>query len=468
LFRAEGIEVRLQQDWGDHDPDIWVYMPARPKETSDDGEDGTSALSLTNADTADSESISLPDGFVAAAAIEVTPDVVRIGRFSLPRRADVPEDHALLPKDEVEDYCIDRPTFANLEHVAASVALREPVLLEGDTSTSKTSVIQYLAKLVRQPMIRVNMSSHTDPLDLLGRWVPGESGGFRYVEGPLPFAMKNGIWAVFDEVNLASSGCLERLNAALERHPSLLLNETDGSRIAGEAVHPAFRIFATMNPASYSGRSVLSPAWRNRFSGYRWCQVPSERDFEAMLRYWVYGDQPVLKRDGARIQGPAHPRPQFATLARFRVMPALLTALARFHCSVIGLTGHQDNAGAPRLGAIRKERYVFTRRNLFDALKCICAQVGEGGHSGIPLAAAVDYAVTRYYIEHMESAADRATIRSLEEAHGLLPEGPLFDSLPDDIANVVARHSLLALLASTMRARVAQMQTTGPGFVGTP
>lgn len=43
----------------------------------------------------------------------------------------------------------------------------------------------------------------------------------------------------------------------------------------GEPIHGDFRIFATMNPAEYAGRSVLSPAYRNRWRAYR--QMPSRR-----------------------------------------------------------------------------------------------------------------------------------------------------------------------------------------------
>ena len=56
--------------------------------------------------------------------------------------------------------------------VAQAVALREPCLLEGVTSTSKTSSILYLAALLNQPVVRLNLNGQTDTGELVGRFVP--------------------------------------------------------------------------------------------------------------------------------------------------------------------------------------------------------------------------------------------------------------------------------------------------------
>ena len=50
--------------------------------------------------------------------------------------------------------------------------LREPCLLEGETSVSKTSIIQFLAMLLGQPLVRLNLNGQTDTGELVGRYVP--------------------------------------------------------------------------------------------------------------------------------------------------------------------------------------------------------------------------------------------------------------------------------------------------------
>ena len=56
--------------------------------------------------------------------------------------------------DEFRLYCLDQSTANTLNIVASNVASGEPCLLEGETATSKTSIIQFLAHLIKQPVIR--------------------------------------------------------------------------------------------------------------------------------------------------------------------------------------------------------------------------------------------------------------------------------------------------------------------------
>jgi hypothetical protein len=53
--------------------------------------------------------------------------------------------------NEDAHFCLDEVTCTMMEHLAAGVLLREPSLLEGETSTSKTSAGAYLSALLREP-----------------------------------------------------------------------------------------------------------------------------------------------------------------------------------------------------------------------------------------------------------------------------------------------------------------------------
>ncbi|CAG8487914.1 37837_t:CDS:10, partial [Gigaspora margarita] len=59
-----------------------------------------------------------------------------------------------------------------LEQIAVCVLLCEPVLLVGETGTGKTVTIQYLAELMHQNLIVVNLSQQGDSSDLLGGFKP--------------------------------------------------------------------------------------------------------------------------------------------------------------------------------------------------------------------------------------------------------------------------------------------------------
>lgn len=92
-----------------------------------------------------------------------------------------------------------------------------------------------------------------------GRFLPEPGGGWRWSDGAVVRALKRGEWLVLDELNLADPGVLERLNPLLEAEPSLVVTEHAGERLGpgGAPIHPDFRVFATLNPATYSGRHAL-------------------------------------------------------------------------------------------------------------------------------------------------------------------------------------------------------------------
>jgi midasin (ATPase involved in ribosome maturation) len=70
---------------------------------------------------------------------------------------------------------MDRPFLETLRAVALGVLYGMPVALEGDTAASKTSAVLYLAHLLGQPVVRLNLNGHTDASELVGRYVPADS-----------------------------------------------------------------------------------------------------------------------------------------------------------------------------------------------------------------------------------------------------------------------------------------------------
>lgn len=162
----------------------------------------------------------------------------------------------------------------------ASSTRRFPILLQGPTSSGKTSMVEYLAKISGNKFVRINNHDHTDLQEYLGSYVSGDDGTLRYQEGILVEALRNGYWIVLDELNLAPSDVLEALNRLLDDNRELFLPETQ------EVIHPHpnFMLFATQNPAGlYGGRKVLSRAFRNRFLELHFDDIP-EDELEFILK----------------------------------------------------------------------------------------------------------------------------------------------------------------------------------------
>ena len=412
-----GKPVRIRRLWGASDCDVWLYLPSPPAAAGEVKPAARAAAPTTT----DAEAwfrgrlarATRPRAFIAR-----TGDQLRVGDVTLPC-AGGPR-HRLAPDPSAfAHYTLDAPTAGTLQHLALSVRLREPALLEGETSTSKTSSILYLAALLNRPVLRLNLNGQTDTSELIGRYVPAgpDTRGWHWQDGLLVQGMKQGFWVILDELNLAEPQIIERLNPVLEAEPSLVLTEGDGSVIGagGDPVHPGFRIFATQNPAaSYAGRVALSPAARDRWRALRIVPRPTQREYSAMLRRLVFGEQPAFELHGAEYTGePASATP--GPLAQVPGIGPALRALATLHASL------EEAGAATESGGRRGERQVYTRRSLLSVLGFLNLRAQEAPfRTEDALLEAVREAVVRYYVERVP-AADRAAVLRLAEAAGLAP-----------------------------------------------
>jgi hypothetical protein len=402
-------------------------------------------------------------------AIELGAGQVRILDQVLRRSAAV---SPLVPSaGQFRHLCLDGGFLRNARAVALGVRHGLPVALEGETAASKTTAILWVAHLIGQPVVRLNLHGQSDTGELLGRYVPndgrtraGRNGrprsaagsgepapgidhraaqGFeapaswgkyttfaeeepvaapawRFQEGYIPEAMRQGWWVILDEMNLAEPQVLERLNPVLEQPPSLVLNEGDGTVFGAGGtvpVAPGFHLFATMNPAEYAGRSVLSPAFRDRWLLWHQAQTPGESDFAAMLRCLVFGEQPQFVFRGKRYESPAG-KPLHAHLTATPGIRELLPQLALFHSSLCQATGM--GGAAPALGRTRRERYVFTRRTLLTCLQLLDRARAE--EPGASPAAQLREAIEIAYLGRLREGADRSSATALLRAAGLAEE----------------------------------------------
>ena len=159
---------------------------------------------------------------------------------------------------------IETPTTVeNLGRLGRSIRMNENVLMVGSTGVGKTSLVKYLAALTNNELRRINLSDMTDNTELIGGYKPSKDGHFEWQDGIITEALRKGQWLLLDEVNLADPAILERLNSLLDDDRFITLTEKSNEVVKAD---PNTRIFATMNPSSYSGRKELSEAMLNRFN----------------------------------------------------------------------------------------------------------------------------------------------------------------------------------------------------------
>ncbi|XP_003200751.2 midasin [Danio rerio] len=170
-------------------------------------------------------------------------------------------------------YILTPSVKLNLKDLARVVAAGiHPVLLQGETSVGKTSLIKWLAASTGNQCVRINNHEHTDIQEYIGCYSSDEHGKLVFKEGVLIDAMRKGYWIILDELNLAPTDVLEALNRLLDDNRELFVAETQEVVKA----HPRFMLFATQNPPGlYGGRKVLSRAFRNRFVELHFNELPS-------------------------------------------------------------------------------------------------------------------------------------------------------------------------------------------------
>lgn len=179
-----------------------------------------------------------------------------------------------LEPSEGETFITTPTVRVNLRNLARAVLLKKyPILLQGPTSSGKTSLVSHLATVTGHKCIRINNHEHTDIQEYIGTYMSDAHGRLVFNEGPLVQALRHGHWVILDELNLAPSEVLEALNRLLDDNRELFVPELQ------EVVtpHRHFMLFATQNPPGiYAGRKTLSKAFRSRFLELHVDDIPDD------------------------------------------------------------------------------------------------------------------------------------------------------------------------------------------------
>ncbi|CAF4550845.1 unnamed protein product, partial [Rotaria sp. Silwood2] len=162
-----------------------------------------------------------------------------------------PFDSVLLLKQIYRDFSIEQTTNDHIEEIQKSIQskrYKEAIKLMIKYTDKNSPLKNQLIKL-RESFKEKNKSSLI----------------FRFVEGSLVQALRNGDWILLDEINLASSETLQLLSGILESEQGTIWLAERGDK-QPIVRHENFRLFGCMNPASDVGKRDIPIGIRNRFT----------------------------------------------------------------------------------------------------------------------------------------------------------------------------------------------------------
>ena len=200
----------------------------------------------------------------------------------------------LIPPAEVADQYIDRYVdgILALDTLAYAQKHGKHVLLAGPTGAGKTMLVRAYAAKTNQPFVNVTGDGSLQPEDLFGQlYGDVETGGLRWVNGPVLDVVVNGGILNLDEVNFlrgkvtaSTHGLFDgRRVLTLLKHPFKYFDPKGQKYYAAKAdapaktklisvdgpayipAHPDLLVVGSYNP-DYADTSPINEAFANRFA----------------------------------------------------------------------------------------------------------------------------------------------------------------------------------------------------------
>ncbi len=150
-----------------------------------------------------------------------------------------------------------RAVSDEVEIYQAAYQVRMPVMLKGPTGCGKTRFVEYMAWLLKKPLITVACTEDMTASDLVGRYLL-DINGSRWQDGPLTVAARIGAICYLDEIVEARQDTIVVIHPLTDHRRELPLEKK------GELVraHEDFQVVISYNPGYQSLMKSLKQSTR--------------------------------------------------------------------------------------------------------------------------------------------------------------------------------------------------------------
>ncbi len=140
---------------------------------------------------------------------------------------------------------------------------RLPVMVKGPTGCGKSRFVEYMAWKLGKPLVTVACNEDMTASDLVGRYLL-ESGGTRWLDGPLTTAARIGAICYLDEIVEARQDTTVVIHPLTDHRRTLPLDKK------GELIqaHPDFQLVISYNPGYQSLMKDLKQSTKQRFTAF--------------------------------------------------------------------------------------------------------------------------------------------------------------------------------------------------------
>ncbi|MBK9322658.1 MAG: CbbQ/NirQ/NorQ/GpvN family protein [Bdellovibrionaceae bacterium] len=135
-----------------------------------------------------------------------------------------------------------------------------PLLLKGPTGCGKSQLVEFMAKTLKRPLIKVACNEDTNSSDLIGRFIL-KGGETVWQDGPVTRAVRTSSVLYLDEFAEAREDVIVALHPLSDHRREIYIDKINEVVKAD----PQFMLVASYNPGYQRGIRELKPSTKQRF-----------------------------------------------------------------------------------------------------------------------------------------------------------------------------------------------------------